>query len=181
MQASSPEPIHHSGPTPRPLRRQFDRYDPDDARPLGAYTALTATFAGLAAAAVYALRASDRPLPRPRLRDSLRLGVATHKLARLVAKDKVTSPYRAPFVRFQDTDGAAPAEVEEAPRGSGFRYAIGELIGCPYCLAPWIATGLLVGEALAPEQTRALTSVMAIVTVSDWMQILYKGSERKLL
>jgi Protein of unknown function (DUF1360) len=38
-------------------------------------------------------------------------GVATHKLSRLLAKDKVTAPLRAPFAEFEDEGG--PAEVDD--------------------------------------------------------------------
>jgi hypothetical protein len=44
---------------------------------------------------------------------------------------------------------------------------------CPYCLGPWIATGLsafLVGH---PQQTRFVTRVLAAVTVSDFLHLSY--------
>ena len=47
--------------------------------------------------------------------DVVLLRIATHKLSRVVAKDLVTSPFRAPFVRFETSAGAG--EVEEEARG----------------------------------------------------------------
>ncbi len=57
---------------------------------------------------------ADRPLPeRVSPGDILLLGVATHKLSRLLAKDWVTSFYRAPFTEYQGS-ATAPAEVRDA-------------------------------------------------------------------
>lgn len=56
----------------------------------------------------------------------LLLGVATHKLSRLIAKDWVTSPLRAPFTTYEGA--ASGPEVIESPRGHGMRLALGELL-----------------------------------------------------
>jgi hypothetical protein len=166
-------------PPPRPEVARA--YDPRGERPLGPYSALTATFAALLAAGWAALRRSGRAPERLGLRDSVRIGIATHKLARIIAKDKVTSPYRAPFTRFRSADDAPPAEVSEEPRGGGLRYAVGELLGCPYCLAPWIASALIMAEAASPREARALVAMLEAVTVADFLQILYRGAEERLL
>ena len=57
--------------------------------------------------------------------------LATQKLSRLISKDKVTSFVRAPFTRFEEKAGHG--EVFEEPRGTGLRYATGELLVCRYC------------------------------------------------
>jgi hypothetical protein len=112
--------------------------------------------------------------------DLLLAGVATHKLGRIIAKDRVTAPLRAPFTEFEEEGG--PSEVEEKPRQEGgLRQAIGELIVCPFCLAQWIATAALAGFATVPRATRFICSIFAAVTISDFLQIAYKGSEEKLL
>src|SRR3954447_22426822 len=105
------------------------------------------------------------------------LTVGTHKLSRLIAKDKVTSPLRAPFVRYEEDAG--PSEVSESPRGSGMRKAVGELISCPFCIAQWVAAAGLVGLAFAPRLTRFVASVFAIVAGSDFLQIAYKAVQDK--
>ncbi len=56
---------------------------------------------------------------RIQLGDLALLSVATHKISRLLAKDPVTSPLRAPFTRFEGTSG--PAELKEDVRGVGAR------------------------------------------------------------
>jgi len=120
-----------------------DGYAPAGRRPpLLAYAGTMAVFGGLFSAAIGVARRSGRDLPK-RIdgRDLAAIGVASHKLSRLIAKDKVTTPLRAPFTEYQKDGG--PAEVEERSRGRGARKAVGELLTCPYCLGLW---------ALAAEQ-----------------------------
>ena len=66
------------------------------------------------------------------LLDLALLGIATHKLSRIVAKDRITGILRAPFVCYIGSAGAG--EVEEEPRGRGFQRGIGHLVSCPYCM-----------------------------------------------
>ena len=63
----------------------------------------------------------------------LLLGIGTHKLTRIIARDQVTAPFRAPFTRFEKFAGSG--EVEENAHGSGLRGAIGELVSCSYCMS----------------------------------------------
>ena len=149
-------------------------------KPMGSHLALVVIYNGLVGA-FFAWRArSGRGFPeRIGAGELLLAGVATHKLSRILAKDRVTAPLRAPFTEFQEEGG--PGEVEETPRGRGIRRAIGELLVCPFCLAQWVATGLLAGFAVVPRVTRFVCSIFAAVTISDFLQILYKGSEEKLL
>lgn len=148
-------------------------------RPLGGYTALTASFAGAAAAFAGWLHRSDRELPREMAPgDLLLVSVATHKLSRLIAKDRVTSAIRAPFTEYQGPGG--PAEVEETARGDGLARAIGELIVCPYCLGLWIAAAFAAGLIVAPRATRWTASVLATLFGSDVLQIAYKRLEDTL-
>jgi Protein of unknown function (DUF1360) len=149
-------------------------------RPMGSHLALVVAYNGLVGAFLLARARSGKPFPkRIGLGDLLLAGVATHKLSRVIAKDRVTAPLRAPFTEFEEEGG--PGEVEEKPRGRGMRKAIGELIVCPFCMAQWVATGLLAGLAVAPRATRFICSIFAAVAISDFLQIFYKGSEEKLL
>jgi uncharacterized protein DUF1360 len=147
-------------------------------RPLASYGALIAVFgAGLAASAL-AIRKSGQELPdRIAVGDLLLVGTATHKASRLLAKDKVTSTLRAPFTKYQEPGG--PGEVEEKPRGRGWRLALGELLVCPYCLGQWVASGFLIGLVAAPRQTRFAASIFTAVTISDFLQVAYKAAENK--
>jgi hypothetical protein len=149
---------------------------PGEERPLAAYTAIIATFGAALAGALALLRASGRELPeRPRAGDLLLTAVATHKVSRLLAKDRVTSAIRAPFTRYQEPAGHG--EVEEQPRGSGLRLALGELLVCPFCLAQWVAAAFSVGLVAAPRVTRFIAGIYVAETLSDVMQLAYKAAE----
>jgi hypothetical protein len=85
----------------------------DDHRPLAGYTALSSTFGVALVGALAFTRVTGRELPeRLSTQDLVLAGVATHKIGRLVAKDKVTSFVRAPFTRVQEKTGQG--ELEEA-------------------------------------------------------------------
>ena len=148
-----------------------DGYAAGADRPLAQYTALMAAYGAAVAGLASVVRRRGLPLPRLGAGDILLIGAATHKLARRVAKDPVTSPLRAPFTRFKGTSG--PAELAEEPRGGRTRHAIGELISCPFCLSQWVATGFVFGMVVAPGATRLAASVLASLTVSDSLQFGY--------
>ena len=106
--------------------------------PLRDYAALVGLFN--ATLALFLVSRKRSPLPeRIALSDLLLLGLAAQKISRVVTKDRVTSPLRAPFAKYEGSAGAG--EVEEEPRGTGLRKAIGELITCPYCLGTWSPLG----------------------------------------
>jgi hypothetical protein len=105
------------------------------------------------------------------LLDLAALGIATHKLSRIIAKDRITSILRAPFVNYIRSAGAG--EVEEEPRGRGIQRGIGQLISCPYCVAPWCATALGFGLIFAPRITRFFAGILASVATSDFLHRAY--------
>jgi len=158
------------------LGRLTSHYAPGQERPLGSYAALIGVYAGLTGGSLLALRARHHELPvRPTAGDVLLVGIATHKISRLLAKDKITSFLRAPFTRYQEPAGQG--EVDEQPYGRGLRYVVGELIVCPYCLAQWVGTGLTLGLVGAPRLTRWTSSVFVVHTISDFLQAAYRAAE----
>ena len=143
-------------------------------KPLKSYAALVGSF-NLALGAGLLM---SRNLPeRSSISDVVLLGVATHKYSRLLTKDRVTSVLRAPFVRYQGDAG--PGEVEEEARGEGARYAIGELVVCPYCIGVWIATALGFGLAWQPRRTRFLLNIGTALTISDFLHHGLKAAEER--
>jgi hypothetical protein len=152
----------------------FAGYSPDEPMPLGGY----ATLLGIWGSAVTAFLAAfgDRLPRRMGWGDFALLSIATHKLARIVTKDWVTSPLRAPFVRYQRSTGGG--EVQEQARGTGLRRAIGDLLTCNWCIAPWIAAGLAAGLVVQPRATRFLASVFGAVAISDSLQHAYNAEKR---
>jgi hypothetical protein len=173
MPESATDPRIANG-TSAKLSALASHYAPGQERPLRSYAIVTGAYGAGVAGSLIALR--DRELPeRLTIRDVLLVGIATHKLSRLIAKDKVTSFIRAPFTRFQEASGQG--EVEEEPCGHGLRLAVGELLVCPYCLAQWVATGLTLGLIGAPRLTRLISTVFVVHTISDFLQVAYRAAE----
>jgi hypothetical protein len=157
----------------------LEGYAPGEKVPLAGYVTLMSIFASIVGALSWGARRTGHQLPeRVPAGDLVLLAAATHKASRVIAKDRVTSALRAPFTRLEGEGG--PGEVEEQARGTGLRLAIGELLICPYCLGPWVATGLAAGLVLAPRPTRWVASVLSVVFAADVLQIAYKGLEDTL-
>lgn len=159
------------------VREAFEEHGLEPER-LTSYGALIAAFNAGFAGVLLAARASGRELPRLSAGDLALFGVATHKLSRTLAKDKVTAALRAPFT--EHAGQAGPAEVRERPRGTGLRRSIGELVGCPYCLDQWVASGFAVGAVFAPRASRLVAGVFATVAVADFLQLAYRAGQRAL-
>jgi hypothetical protein len=157
------------------LRRIAASYGGD--QPLNGYLAALAGYAtalgGLAGVAL----GTRRRLPEQLAAGDIALiTVATHKLARIMAKDSVTSPLRAPVTRF--TGAAGGSEVHEEVRAAGARHAAAELIGCPFCLAVWIATGFCAGLVFAPRPTRLVATGLTTVAGADFLHLAYDAAKQ---
>jgi hypothetical protein len=140
------------------------------------YAVLTSVYAVGLVGFLLAWRAAGRRLPeRIGLADVALLSVATHRGARTIAKDKVTTFLRTPFTEYQGPGG--PGEVEERPVGTGLRRAVGELLVCPFCLAQWIASALGIGLVVAPRLTRFVCAILSAVSAADFLQLAYRAAE----
>ncbi len=158
---------------------ESERARKESERPIAGYATLTGLFGALCVAFAEWMRRSGRELPeRIGAADLLLVTVGTHKLSRLITKDRVTSALRRPFTRYQEDGG--PGEVEEEARGRGMRRALGELLICPYCVGMWIAAAFTAGLAVAPRPTRWIASSLTALFGSDLLQIAYKRAERSL-
>jgi len=152
--------------------------EPQKRPPFGPYLAFMSIFGTLVSAALLIARRQGRELPEKVSAGDLALvGTAAHKASRLISKDKVTSPLRAPFTELEGKGG--PAELEESSRGSGLQKAIGELLICPYCLGLWVVAAFSIGLVFAPRVTRFVASLFSALTISDFFQIAYKAAEEK--
>jgi hypothetical protein len=150
---------------------------PRERPPFAAYATFAAAFHAAMAGAVVAAKRSGRDLPdHVGAADLALIGTASYKLSRLVTKKKVTSFVRAPFTELEGKGG--PAELEEKPRGSGLRRAIGELLVCPYCIGLWASGGFHAGLLFAPRATRFSASVLAAMAISDFLQVAYRAAEQ---
>lgn len=164
------------------VRARFQRlehaYSNGEARPLRAYSAVLGTYATAVALLTAIGRARGVRLPeRFSVQDTVLLCAATHKASRLLTKEAVTSPLRAPFTRFEEATG--DAEVNESVRGNGLRHTVGELVTCPFCLGVWIAGALSAGLVFAPRMTRLVASTLTAIAASDLAQLLYDGAKKR--
>ena len=155
----------------------FEGYGGEEQR-LFSYTALIGVFNLIFAVFLLLARGARRPIPeRVDAKDIALLGVATHKLSLIGAKDAVTSPLRAPFTELQEKE--SPKSVEEEPRGEGLRRSIGELLTCQFCLGLWIAAFFTYGLVLVPHVTRLVAAIFTVLTISDHLHQTYKVLTKK--
>jgi uncharacterized protein DUF1360 len=161
----------------RVLEHEGDEYAHGARRPLREYALLMGAYLGGSAALAVLARRRGQPLPdRISAADLALLGIATHRVSRLLSRDSITSVVRAPFRRYVEPGEAG--EVNEETRGTGVRHAVGELIGCPFCIGQWVGTGFVAGMVFAPRATRLVASVFTIVALSDTLQFGYAALQR---
>lgn len=156
-----------------PDRGSAADHDPD--MPFGGYSILSTAFVVGVVGSVAAAKRSRGGLP-PRYSpwDLVTAGTATHKISRMLTKDRVASVIRTPFVEGQERTGHG--EVSGEPRGRGLQRAVGELLTCPHCLGQWIAAGFGVGMVAAPEATRLVAFIYSAQAVGDFLQLAYRAS-----
>ncbi|HEX8073359.1 MAG TPA: DUF1360 domain-containing protein [Thermoleophilaceae bacterium] len=125
------------------------------------YAAINAVYAALFAGVLYATRdrAADDPIP---VRELVPLSAATFALSKVIAREKVGTWLREPFV---DQDGHEPR-----PAGRGLRRAVGELVTCTRCVGAWSALGVVGLRVAAPQTGRTVSAVLAASAANDWMQ-----------
>lgn len=149
----------------------------DKNRPLGGYARTMAIYAGTTGTLTLVARARGVRLPSSvPAGDVALLAVATYRLSRLISKDAITSPLRARWTRF--VDSAGPGEVIEEVRRDGPAHATGELLTCPFCLAQWVATGLVFAYLVEPRATRWVAVTLTAVTGSNLLQFVHARAER---
>jgi len=125
------------------------------------YAALSAGYGALTGALVVATRTrGSRPVAPGEMP---MLGLATFALAKLVAKEKVESWVREPFLE-ERPDG------ERRPKGRRMRYAVGELLSCTRCVGSWSALGLVGLRLLRPREAGVVVPVLALAAANDWLQ-----------
>jgi len=125
------------------------------------YAAINAVYAALLAGLVYATRGRSGEDPIT-TRELIPLSAATFALAKVVAREKVGTWVREPFV---EEDGGPPR-----PAGRGMRRALGELVTCTRCVGAWSALGIVGLRVASPDAGRTVTNVLAASAASDWLQ-----------
>jgi hypothetical protein len=134
----------------------------------GDYGALNAVYLTLFAGVLAAT--SRRPGAETAIpsREIVPLGVATFALSKVIAREKIGSWAREPFVE-QDAE-----HNPEHPRGRGMRHAIGELMTCTRCVGAWAALALVALRLLSPPAGRIATTVLATSGVNDFLQSAFR-------
>jgi hypothetical protein len=154
-----------------------DRYAGDEDRPLAGYALTMAAYGTVVGALAGTARLTGRDVPdRVPVTDVALGALAIEKLSRLLTKDPVTSPLRAPFTAYQGTSGSA--ELDEEVRGEGVQKVVGELVTCPFCTSVWVATGFAAGLVYLPRTTRLTVAALAALAGADLLQFARAGLEK---
>ena len=127
------------------------------------YAALNAVYGALLAGVVLATRnrgARREPISGPEL---IPLSAATFALAKVIAREKIGTWVREPFVEEEPSDGQRPA-------GRGIRRAVGELVTCTRCVGTWSALVVVGLRVASPEAGRTVSAVLATSAANDWLQ-----------
>jgi hypothetical protein len=127
------------------------------------YAALSAGWGTLLGAVLVAARDKGEEPVRPA--EVLPLGLATFAMAKLVAKEKVDAWMREPFLE-ERPDG-------RHPRGTGVRYAIGEMLTCTRCVGVWSALALTALRVTRPREARVVNAVLGASAVNDAAQAAF--------
>jgi hypothetical protein len=155
------EPAAVLGETPRIAGAAHDSpTEPHD------YAALNAVYGALLAAVVLATRdrgARRDPISGPEL---IPLSAATFALSKVIAREKIGTWVREPFVSDED---------DRRPSGRGLRRAVGELLTCTRCVGAWSALGIVGLRLASPSSGRVVTNVLAVSAANDWLQAGFKA------
>ena len=129
------------------------------------YAALNAVFAALLAGVVMAARERNRESEPLTGHDLAVTGAATFALAKVIARERIATWVREPFV--EEEDG-------KRPRGTRMRHAVGELLTCTRCVGAWSALGLVGLRLTSPATGRVVNDVLAVSALNDWLQAAFR-------
>jgi hypothetical protein len=122
------------------------------------YAALSAGYGTLLGAIVLGARWRGEGLAQDEVPA---LGLATFALSKLIAKEKVESWVREPFLE-ETAQG-------RRPKGTGIRYAVGELLSCTRCVGAWSSLALVGLRVTRPREARVVTAVLATSALNDFL------------
>jgi hypothetical protein len=101
----------------------------------------------------------------------LPLGAATFAVSKVIAREKIGTWVREPFVEDASHGGQ--------PRGRRIQRAVGELVTCSRCVGAWSALGVVGLRAASPDTGRLVTWVLATSAVNDWAQLGFAWARAK--
>jgi hypothetical protein len=129
------------------------------------YATLNAVYGALLAGVVLSTRGRVREDPIQG-RELIPIAAATFALSKVVAREKIGSWMRDPFV---EVEGG-----ERRPRGRGLRRAVGELVTCTRCVGAWSALTVVGLRMVDPPSGRTVANVLAASAANDWLQAGFK-------
>jgi hypothetical protein len=129
------------------------------------YAAINAVYGALMTTLVLTTRHRAREDPISGL-ELLPIAAATFALSKVIAREKIGSWMREPFV--DDPAG------ERRPRGRRLQRAVGELVTCTRCVGAWSALGIVGLRLASPDSGRIVTNVLAVSAANDWLQSGFK-------
>ena len=97
------------------------------------------------------------------------LALATFALADVLAKERISTWLREPFV----VESADHRPLE--PAGRGMRRAVGELLTCTRCAGTWSALGLVGLRTAFPLTGQVTINVLALTGANDILQAGFRG------
>lgn len=132
------------------------------------YAALNAIFGVLLAGVVITARQTENARKDPIAgAELIPISAATFALAKVIAREKIGSWVREPFVDHT-------ADGERRPRGRRLQRAVGELVTCTRCVGAWSALGIVGLRMTSPQTGRMVTTVLAASAANDWLQASFK-------
>ena len=127
------------------------------------YAALNALWMSLVAGVVVAGRGrKEEPIQN---RELIPLAAATFAVSKAVARERIGTWVREPFV--DQSEG-------QQPKGRRIQRAVGELVTCTRCVGTWSALGVVGLRVLHPEAGRTVTMILASSAANDWLQAAFK-------
>lgn len=98
------------------------------------------------------------------------LGLATFRLGRLIAYDRVMEPLRQFFTETAPDSTGAGESVN--PKGEGFQQALGQLICCPICAGTWVAALLTYLFYIIPGPAYVFLVMTSAVAIAELLGAL---------
>jgi len=148
-------------------RPQIAERHPDEPTEPVDYAALNAVWGAMLAALVVASR--ERGLKHDPIsgRELIPISVATFALSKVIAREKIGTWMREPFVDHDDGHGR--------PRGRRIQRVVGELVTCTRCVGAWSALGIVALRLTNPSAGRVATNVLAASAANDWLQAGFRA------
>jgi hypothetical protein len=147
-----------------PAAEREQRRDDTPTEPVD-YATLNAVWGALMVAVIASTRERAREEPIAG-RELIPIAAATFALSKLIAREKIGSWMREPFV---EQHGG-----ERRPRGRRLQRAVGELVTCTRCVGAWSALGVVGLRLASPDSGRVVTNVLAASAANDWLQAGFK-------